>query len=102
MVITDIKKEVAVLAINLIVFTLKLTDCFCEYFLYFNMKYRLDNAILKLNYEKIFNITNDEYKPMKWFDEEIYSNTLDDFFSKRPVDYTKKDKSFNPSDLFGD
>ena len=66
------------------------------------MKYRLDNAILKLNYEKIFNITNDEYKPMKWFDEEIYSNTLDDFFSKRPVDYTKKDKSFNPSDLFGD
>lgn len=50
MVITDIKKEVAVLAINLIVFTLKLTDCFCEYFLYFNMKYRLDikQAIRKL------------------------------------------------------
>lgn len=66
------------------------------------MKYRLDNAILKLNYEKIFKITNDEYKPMKWFDEEIYSNTLDDFFSKRPVDYTKKDKSFSPDDLFND
>lgn len=66
------------------------------------MKYRLDNAIVKLNYQKIFNISNDEYKPMKWFDEEIYSNTLDDFFSKRPVDYTKKDKSFNPDDLFGD
>lgn len=66
------------------------------------MKYRLDNSIIKLGYEKVFNITNEQYKPMKWFDEEIYSNTLDDFFSKRPVDYTKHDKSFDIDDIFDD
>jgi ribonucleotide reductase beta subunit family protein with ferritin-like domain len=66
------------------------------------MKYRLDGAIEKMGYSKIFNISNDDYKPMKWFDEEVYSNTLDDFFSRRPVDYTKKDKSFDVDDIFDD
>jgi ribonucleoside-diphosphate reductase beta chain len=66
------------------------------------MKYRLDSAIEKMGYSKIFNISNDDYKPMKWFDEEVYSNTLDDFFSRRPVDYTKKDKSFDVDDIFDD
>lgn len=64
------------------------------------MKYRVDLALQQIGMNKIFNITDEEYKPMKWFEEEIYSNSLDDFFAKRPVDYTKHDKSFTGKDLF--
>lgn len=49
-VVTDIKKGIAALTINFIAFALKSTEYFCEYFLYFNVKYRVDmkQAINKL------------------------------------------------------
>ena len=37
---------------------------------------------------------------MTWFEEEVFANSLDDFFAKRPVDYTKHDKSITANDLF--
>lgn len=64
------------------------------------MKYRLDEAIAKIGFQKVFNITQEQYKPMAWFEEEVFANTLDDFFAKRPVDYTKHDKSISADDLF--
>lgn len=64
------------------------------------MKYRIDDALIKLGYFKIFNITSQEYQPMVWFEEEIFTNSLDDFFAKRPVDYTKHDKPITKDDLF--
>lgn len=66
------------------------------------MRLRLDNSIIQLGYEKVFNITNDQYKPMKWFEEEVFSNSYEDFFAKRPADYTKHDKSFSINDIFGE
>lgn len=66
------------------------------------MKHRLDNSIIQMGYSKVFNITSDQYKPMKWFDEEVFADSLDDFFAKRPTDYTKHDKSFSMNDIFGD
>lgn len=64
------------------------------------MKHRVDEALVKMNIEKVFNITNDEYSTMLWFDEEVFSNELDDFFAKRPTAYTKHDKSISANDLF--
>lgn len=64
------------------------------------MKYRIDESLVKLGLEKIFNISDEQYKPMKWFEEEVFANSLDDFFAKRPVDYTKHDKSITSNDLF--
>jgi len=64
------------------------------------MKYRVDNALVQIGMDKIYNITEEEIKPMLWFEEEIYANSLDDFFAKRPVDYTKHDKSITSKDLF--
>lgn len=64
------------------------------------MRHRVDISMKNLNLPQIFNITIDQYKPMKWFDEEIQVGSLDDFFAKRPVDYTKHDKSITGSDLF--
>lgn len=64
------------------------------------MKYRVDDALDKINLGKIFNISDEEYRPMKWFDEDVFANELDDFFAKRPTAYTKHDKSITANDLF--
>ena len=64
------------------------------------MKYRIDDSISKIGFQKLYNITSEQYQPMKWFEEEVFANSLDDFFAKRPVDYTKHDKSITATDLF--
>ena len=61
------------------------------------IKERVDTALVKAGFEKVFNVTSPN---MNWFNEEVYATALDDFFAKRPVDYTKHDKSINAEDLF--
>ncbi|MGO1752459.1 MAG: ribonucleotide-diphosphate reductase subunit beta [Psychroflexus sp.] len=64
------------------------------------MKYRVDDSLQKIGIPKLFNISQVQYKPMQWFDEEVFANELDDFFAKRPTAYTKHDKSIHAEDLF--
>lgn len=64
------------------------------------MKFRIDESLAKIKMEKIFMVSDSNYQPMIWFEEEIFANSLDDFFAKRPVDYTKHDKSITADDLF--
>lgn len=64
------------------------------------MKFRVDESLLQIGFDKIFNTTMEEYRPMAWFEEEVFANSLDDFFAKRPVEYTKHDKSITADDLF--
>ncbi|MBW8687872.1 ribonucleotide-diphosphate reductase subunit beta [Chitinophaga rhizophila] len=64
------------------------------------MKYRADDSLKKINLPTQFNISTEDNKPMLWFEEEVFANSLDDFFAKRPVDYTKHDKSISALDLF--
>lgn len=64
------------------------------------MKFRLDDSLKSIGLPKQYNITAAEYQPMLWFEEEVFANSLDDFFARRPVDYTKHDKSITASDLF--
>lgn len=64
------------------------------------MKFRVDDSLVKIGMKPMFNVTSEEYKPMEWFEQEVFSHSLDDFFAKRPVDYTKHDKSITATDLF--
>jgi len=64
------------------------------------MKFRIDESLQKIGMPTIYNISESLYQPMVWFEEEIFANSLDDFFAKRPVDYTKHDKSITADDLF--
>lgn len=64
------------------------------------MKFRIDESLVQIGMKKIFRISDSNYQPMIWFEEEIFANSLDDFFAKRPVDYTKHDKSITADDLF--
>lgn len=64
------------------------------------MKKRADDSLQQIGVSPIFNVSSEESNKMLWFEEEIYSNSLDDFFAKRPVEYTKFDKSISAHDLF--
>lgn len=64
------------------------------------MKKRADDSLTQIGLEPLFNISSSQIAPMVWFEEEIFSNSLDDFFAKRPVEYTKFDKSISANDLF--
>nr|DAS76287.1 MAG TPA: Ribonucleotide reductase, small chain [Caudoviricetes sp.] len=64
------------------------------------MRYRLNSSFKDLKLPPPFELTEEDIKPMMWFEEEVFSNELDDFFAKRPVAYTKHDKSITANDLF--
>ncbi|GHA27121.1 ribonucleoside-diphosphate reductase subunit beta [Salinimicrobium marinum] len=64
------------------------------------MKFRVDDSLDKIGMEKLYPAATSGAQPLLWFEEEIFANSLDDFFAKRPVDYTKHDKSITANDLF--
>jgi ribonucleoside-diphosphate reductase beta chain len=64
------------------------------------MKYRADDSLMKIGLPRQFNLAIADVKLLQWFEEEVFANSLDDFFAKRPVDYTKHDKSISAYDLF--
>lgn len=64
------------------------------------MKFRIDESLGQIGIPTIFNVPAEDYKNMAWFEEEVFANSLDDFFAKRPVEYTKHDKSITANDLF--
>ena len=64
------------------------------------IKFRVDESLEKIGMPRQYHISSEQYRPMKWFEEEVFANSMDDFFAKRPVDYTKHDKSITAHDLF--
>ncbi len=64
------------------------------------MKHRANESLEAIGVPKTFDINQEEIKSMLWFEEEIYANAHDDFFAKRPVDYSKHNQSFTADDLF--
>lgn len=64
------------------------------------MKYRADDSLEKIGLPRQFSLAIADVKLLQWFEEEVFANSLDDFFAKRPVDYTKHDKSISAFDLF--
>ena len=64
------------------------------------MKHRINTSLKQIGLEELFDIDQDLLNRMNWFEEEIFANTLDDFFAKRPVEYSKHNQSFTAEDLF--
>lgn len=64
------------------------------------MHFRIDQSLTQIGMPKIYHTSTVQYQAMAWFEEEIFANSMDDFFAKRPVEYTKHDKSITASDLF--
>lgn len=64
------------------------------------IKNRLNESLVQIGYPKIFEVNNDQIKKTVWFDEQVLGNNMTDFFSSRPVEYSKKSQCFDASELF--
>jgi len=64
------------------------------------MKHRINNSLEQIGLLPVLEVDPQLLKQMNWFEEEIYANTMDDFFAKRPVEYSKHNQSFTADDLF--
>lgn len=61
---------------------------------------RLNDALEKIGMEKAFEIDPAIREETLWMEEEVYASALTDFFHKKPIDYSKKMKTYNEEDLF--
>jgi ribonucleoside-diphosphate reductase beta chain len=64
------------------------------------IKNRINESLGQIGYKSIFEVDQKLLAKTEWFDEEILGNSATDFFSQRPVDYSKSNKSFDQDDLF--
>jgi ribonucleoside-diphosphate reductase beta chain len=64
------------------------------------IKNRINESLVQIGFRKAFEVDPEAIKKTKWFEEELLGNNMTDFFHSRPVEYSKKNQSFDESDLF--
>ena len=64
------------------------------------VKNRLNNSLVNIGYEPIFDVDKKVVSQTDWFDDEIVATKHVDFFVKRSVNYTKRNRSISADDLF--
>lgn len=67
---------------------------------YHFMLNRFNKSLKSINVKYKFDCDKKELKKSNWFDEELKSTKENDFFNKRSVDYSKKNKQVTEDDLF--
>ena len=65
------------------------------------VKYRINNSLQQIGFNVVFeNIDETLIEEAQWFSEDVLGNTMTDFFYKRPVEYSKNNRSFDEEELF--
>ena len=64
------------------------------------IKNRMNNSLVSIGYEKLFDVDDEMVRETSWFDDEIVGTKLTDFFNKRSVNYTKFSQSITSDTLF--
>ena len=64
------------------------------------VKDRINESLKGIGFPKAFDVDKEILKATIWFTEELHGNSMVDFFSSRPVEYSKKNQSFSEDDLF--
>lgn len=64
------------------------------------VKNRMNESLKEIGFKKIFEINKELLSKTVWFDEQVLGNNQSDFFHERPVEYSKKSKSFAVEELF--
>jgi len=64
------------------------------------IKDRMNNSLKEIGYKKIFDVDKKLLSKTLWFEEQVLGNNVSDFFHSRPVEYSRKSKSFAAEDLF--
>ena len=64
------------------------------------VKNRLNNSLVNIGYEPVFDIDEKLVEQTDWFDDELLTTKHVDFFVKRSVNYTKGARAITGDDLF--
>jgi len=64
------------------------------------IKNRMNDSLVQIGYDPIFEVDKDKVSKTTWFDEQVLGNNSSDFFHSRPVEYSKFSQSFDAEDLF--
>lgn len=64
------------------------------------VKDRINNSLKQIGFKELFDVDTDLLSKTVWFEEQVLGNNQSDFFHSRPVEYSKKSKSFAAEDLF--
>jgi len=64
------------------------------------IKNRINESLTQIGFKKVFDVDAELLDKTMWFDEELLGNNMTDFFSSRPVEYSKKNQSFDENELF--
>jgi ribonucleoside-diphosphate reductase beta chain len=64
------------------------------------IKDRMNDSLKQIGFEEIFDVDKELLSKTMWFQEQVLGNNSSDFFHSRPVEYSKKSKSFAAEDLF--
>ncbi|NBP03726.1 MAG: ribonucleotide reductase [Proteobacteria bacterium] len=65
------------------------------------IKDRINESLIGIGFKPAFEIDKELLKTTNWFNEELLGNNMTDFFSSRPVEYSKKSQCFDEDALFG-
>ena len=61
---------------------------------------RLNESLEKIGIKPVIAVDKTLLKKTTWMDEMVYAQSMVDFFHKKPIDYTKKDREYKVEDLF--
>lgn len=64
------------------------------------VKDRINESLKQIKFAKAFTVDKELVGNTLWFEEELMGNNHVDFFSSRPVEYSKKSQCFDESELF--
>lgn len=64
------------------------------------IKHRFNRSLNEIGIDSIFQVDEKLLEKTEWFDDEILATKHTDFFNKRSINYTKRQKSVTADDLF--
>jgi ribonucleoside-diphosphate reductase beta chain len=64
------------------------------------VKNRMNESLKEIGFKKIFDVNKELLAKTVWFEEQVLGNNQSDFFHSRPVEYSKRGKSFAAEELF--
>lgn len=64
------------------------------------VKNRINDSLTQIGFDKVFDVDQELLKETMWFQEQLLGNNMTDFFHGKPVEYSKKNQSFDEDDLF--
>lgn len=64
------------------------------------IKNRLNNSLVAIGLERIFEVEQQLLEETRWFDEEVITTKQVDFFGKKSINYNKRSQSITGEDLF--